>query len=236
VSGYTKYISEWDPPSLTSPSVAITLGMLVAILVVWGRRTSPVAWSRIAVWGVALGWTLLYTRTVAVGAVIAAPLFAEALSRLVPRQPAGASSKRREGVLLAASTAVCLALAAVAAPYLANRPADVPSGLDRTLGSAPTGSVVFNEYSLGGWLFLTHPSLVPVVDPRTELYSVDYVDDYAAARAAQPRWRDVLDRDRATYALLPVDSPLADALEKQSGWTELGRDNGYRLLHAPTSP
>jgi hypothetical protein len=235
VSGYAKYVSEWDPPSLTSPSVGITLGMLIVVLVIWGRRGSRVPWSRIAVWGFALGWTLLYTRTVAVGAVIAAPLFAEALSSVAPKHLAKGSSKRREGVLLAASTAVCLALAALAGPYLANRPAEVPSGLDRALDAVPSGSVVFNEYSLGGWLLLKHPSVVPVIDPRTELYSVGYVDDYVAARVAQPRWREVIDRDRATYALLPVDSPLADALEKERQWVEVGEDNGYRLLQAPAS-
>jgi hypothetical protein len=235
VSGYAKYVSEWDPPSLASPPVAITLGMLGVVVAIWARRRTPVSWSRIAVWATALGWTLLYTRTVAVGAVIAAPLLAETLARVAPDSLMEASSRGKERMALAVSTAACLVLAAFAVPVLAQRPANVPTGLDRTLAAVPAGSVVFNEYSLGGWLLLTHPSLAPVIDPRTELYAVSYVDDYVEARAARPGWREVVDRDGATYALLPVDSPLADALEHERGWVDLGHDAGYRLLRSPTS-
>jgi hypothetical protein len=235
VSGYAKYVSEWDPPSLASPSVAITLGMLGVVMAIWARRRSPASWSRVAVWVTALGWTVLYTRTVAVGAVIAAPLFAEALSQVAPAHLSEGSGRGKDRVVLAVSTVACLVMAAFAVPLLAQRPANVPIGLDRTLAAAPPGSVVFNEYSLGGWLLLTHPSLVPVIDPRTELYTVSYVDDYVEARTARPGWRKVIDRDGATYALLPVDSPLADALEHERAWVDLGRDAGYRLLRSPTS-
>ena len=187
VSGYAKYVSEWDPPSLTSPSVAITLGMLVVVLVIWGRRASRVPWSRIAVWGVALGWTLLYTRTVAVGAVIAAPLFAEALSSVGAETPR--AKDRPSGARGCCSSSLDRGL-----PGVGRRRCAVlgEPPRRRSLGSGPRP----RRGALGiRGLQRVQPRRLAVPQapfaraghrPSDELYSVDYVDDYVAARAAQP--------------------------------------------------
>ena len=73
----------------------------------------------------------------------------------------------------------------------------MPAGLDAALDRLPAGTVVLNEYGLGGYLRYRHPDLVPVIDERTELFAVDYVEAYLDARGAKPGWTDFLQRTGA---------------------------------------
>jgi hypothetical protein len=106
----------------------------------------------------------------------------------------------------------------------------MPVGLDAALDRLPAGTVVFDEYGLGGYLRYRHPDLVPVIDERTELYSFDYVEGYLDARGAKPGWGDFLSRTGARAALVPSDSAIADALPRDLGWRSLGTSGDYVLL------
>ena len=185
-------------------------------------------------WLMALGWTLLYARTVAVGAVIAAPLAAAALQRLLGRQRDHGPG-RLEGVTVAASTVVAIALAAVLVPTIASRPVGMPDALDSSLRQLPAGAVVLNDDAVGGWLLLEHPELKPVIDTRTYLFEVPYIKRYMGARAAQGDYPAFIRETGATAALLRRGDSLAEALQSRDGWTVVASDNRYVLLRAPTS-
>lgn len=177
---------------------------------------------------------MLYTRTVALGAVVAAPLMVSVVGHAFRENPVARRTLRGEWLVLGASAAACLTLSAIVLPKTAAAPTRVPVGLDSALEAAPVGSVILNEYGLGGWIYLRHPKLVPVVDERTELYSLSYLDDYLNCRGARSGWEVFQQRTHARYALLPDDSPLGDALRRENGWVIVGKDADYTLLRAPS--
>lgn len=238
VSGYTRFVSEWDPPQLASPPVAATLALLTVVAITWVRSGRRVPWPLLFVWVVALGWALAYTRTVAIAAAIAAPLVVGVVSRALPPEPLEpprhASRRRRvEWLTVVASAVLGAGLAAAVLPATTRIPDRMPVGLDSALDSLPKGTVVLDEYGLGGYLRYRHPDLVPVIDERTELYAVDYVEAYLNARGAKAGWTDFLQRTGAQAALVPTESAIADALPRTLGWRSLGVSGDYVLLVSP---
>jgi hypothetical protein len=230
VGEYTKYVTEWAPPTLKDPAMAVTMLMAVLVLTSWSRSRDRTSWSHIAVLLLAMLWTLLYARTIAVGAVMLAPLLAATLQSRMPRR--GAPPRVREVGSLITSVAAVILLAGALAPHVASMPGRVPVGLDARLSALPPGSVVYNAYELGGWLLLSHPQLEPVIDPRTEVFSVEYMDRYMASLALAPGWEAPVKASRAEAAVLPSTSPLAAALTAK-GWTVEQRDRDYAFLVAP---
>ncbi|GAA1893733.1 hypothetical protein [Lapillicoccus jejuensis] len=229
VGDTAQYVTEWAAPSLRTPTVAVPVLALAAVAVVWARRRRSWSWVRVGLWLAALLACLLALRTVAVGAVLLAPLVTEAL-----RGPADPPAPRRlprvEGALLAGTALVVLVASLLTA---SDRAARVPTGLDAALDALPAGTVVYDWYDVGGWLDWAHPDLSLVVDGRTELFNQDYLDRYQRAAFTQPGWQDAFASYGATAAVLPVDSPLADALVDRSGWRVVAVADGYRLLRHP---
>jgi hypothetical protein len=236
VNSYAGLVSEWAPPDLHEPYVAAAVALLVVTVVGWARSEVRAPSPHLLLWIVALVGSLLYTRTVAVGAVIAAPLAAHALSSLfaIPHDPAG---RRFERWLVPAGAAVALLVAGLLAPTKAVGTSGMPESLDDAIAVLPRDTVVLNDDAVGGWLLLNHPEVHPVIDTRTYLFSVPYIEDYIAARAAQGDWQGFVQDTGSTAALLPKGSPLVTALEETSGWEETDRGDGFVLLTAPgTSP
>ncbi|MDP9318749.1 MAG: hypothetical protein M3O94_06700, partial [Actinomycetota bacterium] len=80
------YVTEWQPPNFREPYAFVTALMLMAILMTWSRG-SRTGWSHILLLVLAFGWTALSGRTVALGAVMAAPLLSAALHRWMRARP-----------------------------------------------------------------------------------------------------------------------------------------------------
>ncbi len=233
VSGYTRYVTEWAPPSIRDPEVAVTLGMVAVVALIWLREARRPAWTHVMILLVATVWALAYARTVALGAAMAAPVFAAAVQSLLPGEPGRVGRGERRFLLLSAG--LCLAAGALVVPSTARAPAKVPSGLDHALNALLAGAVVLNDYQLGGWLLWAHPQVTPVIDGRAEVFSVRHVDQYVAATAARGRWRDFVRASGAQDALLSDGSTLATALQERMGWRLVGADGGYVLLRAPAA-
>lgn len=226
VGGTTHLVSEWNPASLTQPAFALTILCAGFVAFVWSRRPLRAPWTHLLLWAAAVCFALMYARTVALGAIILAPLVAIGLQSLHPGTRE--VPERREKLTLLSSSVAGLLIGALALPGIASRPA-MPDGLDRQLTALPSGTVIYGEYSLGGWLRWRHPKLSPVIDPRTEIYSIGYLESYVDSLAVAPGWDITVQQSGATYALLPEALPLTDALRRAS-WTELARDRGVVLL------
>ena len=194
------------------------------------------------VWVVAVGWSLAYTRTVAIGAAMAGPLVVAAL---IPRWPAVTASRPERTRLTRRTRRTEGGVVAGAAPGLRPRGrcraarrvpgggAGCPWAWVRPWPALPAGTVVVDEYGLGGWLRYRHPDLGPVIDERTELFSVD-LRRGATSRPGRP---DQVGRTPSAATAPPPPScpsslALADALPRELGWRSLGEDNGYVLLAA----
>lgn len=230
-TGMWKYVTEWAPPSFREVGPAVALLMIFLVVVTWGRGTARIPWSHIGLLAVAVAWTVMSARTVALGAVVLAPLVAAVLHGWIR---AGRSQRtgRTEIGFLALLVGACLAALALAAPNTAADPGKVPTGLDDELAALPAGSSIINEYTLGGWLHWGHPELQPVIDGFTDGYGESALIAYGGAISVQRGWEDYVAESGARSALLPVDSPLATALEERLNWTVVGTDNGFVLLQA----
>ncbi|WP_392544884.1 hypothetical protein [Oryzobacter telluris] len=231
VNAYAEFVTEWRPPDLHEPYAAVTVGLLALTAVGWARGGRRVPWTHVLLWGMALGWALLYARTVAIGAVVVAPLAAGALQTLLPlpEEPAAARADRR---LVPAAAVFATLLAALLASSVAPRPAAVPLGLDGAIDGLEQGTVVINDDAVGGWLLLEHPGVSPVIDTRTYLFDVPYIRRYIGARGAVGDWESFVATTGAKVALLREGEPLVAALPDALGWRVVARADGYVLLSA----
>ncbi|NYG07685.1 hypothetical protein BJ986_002172 [Phycicoccus badiiscoriae] len=227
VRAVSPYISEWRHPTLSSLSVAATAALAVLVLLLWASSRTHPGWTRIALWVVGVGWAAMSMRSVAIGAIILAPLAAEALGTGLrrPRTVVTRGERRLVGGALVAS----LVLAGVLAAAGPREPVGVPAALDPSLDALPHGSVVFNSDLLGGWMMWAHPDLRHTSDTRAELYGPARARAYLRILATQPGWRTDFDALAPRAALVAEPSPLARALT-EGGWHVSGRDAGYVLL------
>jgi hypothetical protein len=222
------HVQEWQAPTIHNAYLAIVLGQAALILVLWLRRASPVPASRILVLLVSVGAALWMARLVVVGAVLLAPLLAEALQNLRHRPPAG--RQRRELTTWTVAGAVTLALGLVLSVAEAQEPDGVPLGLAGSLHSLPTGADVVVDHGLSGWLMWERPDLHPTLDLRSEIYPDAAFSDYLRLMHTAPGWQAVLRSTGATVALVPADAPLVDALQRQLNWHVVAGDMGYVLV------
>lgn len=230
VRGYTSYVAEWAPPTIFNPSTVCAL-LLVAVPVVgWALAARPAVPAELLLVFLAAGITLAYSRSVAVGAAIAVPLAARAISDYpFPRE----SWTRRE--VLVGSGLVAFAIAAMSfeAPRVASQAGGMPIGFSEFLDARPGGTVVCNSYELGGWLHWRHPSLQPVIDGRTELYEPSYVESAVTWERAGPRWEGFVQRSGCDVAIVPTESSILLEMEDDLGWRQLDQQRSWSLLVAP---
>ncbi|WP_147066226.1 hypothetical protein [Terrabacter aerolatus] len=233
VREYAQFVAEWRSPALTDVPFVAFLVCAAVTLLVWSRERRTTPWTEILLMGLAVGFALLYVRTIAVGAAVVAPLAALTVARVarLPREPVA----RREVALTLGLAAAALAVAGLLAPSRGAQPGFGPDDLDRQIAALPAGTVLCNDYGIGGWLIWRHPNVRPAIDGRTEVYAVSYVDAYLTFQDAAPGWQSYLGRTGCRWALLPTDLPVSDALVRQSRWTVTARDSSYLLLRAPAA-
>ncbi len=224
------FVQEWQPTSASNPFALITLAMIALVVLTWVRSTSvPPTW-QILLAVCAFVATLIMFRTVAIGAVIAAPLFAGALQQQRFRPPRVLT---RHAVFTWLGVSLATALVAIPiAGAMAQNPFGVPERLRPQMAALPAKTVVLDQFAISGWLLWTEPQLIPVADLRSEVYSLEYLTAYRNNERVGPGWQSFITRTGATAALLSQDSALADALQQELHWQITGRDNGYVLLES----
>jgi hypothetical protein len=238
VGSITGFITEWQTPSIRDPAPAVTLFMIVVVVFTQARRRKRTSWVWVGLLFLAVVWALMSVRTVSLAAIVVAPLVAGSLAGLLPtRDEAPLGIQHHERILLVSSVAVCvIAAAALAAVLPALRlPGAVPTQLDPMLDRLPAHSVVWNDFSLGGWIDWRHPSLEVVVDGRAEAFGAAYLEQYGRTMAADPGWDQRIQQSEAHVAVLPSDSALADALQHRLGWRAVARDGDVVLLSDGTT-
>jgi hypothetical protein len=228
VNSYAALVSEYAPPDVHEPFVAATVALLVITGVGWARSSSRVSWGDVLMWLTGVGFSLLYGRTVAIGAILLAPLAAGQLQRALRGPPE--TAQRVERVVLVGSMALAGVLGGLMAPSLAGEAGRMPTSLNAGIDQLPPGTVVFNDDAIGGWLLLDHPGLRPIVDTRTYLFTYDYLKAYKEARTTRGDWRGFLDDTGAEAALLRNGEALTEALVADSNWQVKAQDDRYVLL------
>ncbi|GGN09521.1 hypothetical protein GCM10009721_41760 [Terrabacter tumescens] len=229
VSGVTGMISEWQPPGLTDPGLLAALGLVLVVVVDQvGRRRAD--WTVVLLTVLALVLAVTWSRTTGLAAVVLAPLAAMAIQRVTRQEAPRIPLRERVAVLVA--VVVSLVLAGLLAPATAASPAIGPNGLDAGLARVPTGTVVCNEQSDGGWLMLQHPGLRPTMDTRVELYNVERIRAYLGFVAADPGWQDYADQVGCVYAVLGANAAVVPAMRATGDWQLVDQAGGYALLRS----
>ncbi|WP_020143007.1 hypothetical protein [Terracoccus sp. 273MFTsu3.1] len=231
VNETTQFIEEWMPPSLRQPGFLAFLALAGAVVLVWARARHRARWTDILLVGLAIGLALLYSRTVAVGAAVIAPVAAATIQGLLPpdREPV----TRREVGLTLGLAALGLLVAALVLPTRAAVPTWGANDLDPPLSALPRGTVVCNDYGVGGWLIWRHPNVRPTIDGRVEVYATGHVKEHIDFERAAPGWQAYVRRTGCRYALLTKGQPVVEALTEQARWTVVQRGSEYVLLRAP---
>jgi hypothetical protein len=99
------------------------------------------------------------------------------------------------------------------------------------LDDLPGRAHVLNEYVWGGWLLWTARDTSPVIDGRTEIYSVDHVRRTLAAQTLQSGWQEYIAENDFDAAWLSSGSPLVFGLESL-GW-RAAFHNSYSVILVP---
>lgn len=230
-SGAAPFITEWQPPNFREITPLVTAAMLMLIVMTWSRA-SRASWSHVLLLLLAFGWTALSARTVALGAVMAAPLLAGAIHQWTTTSQVQLM-KRRERASVATGLLIGLLLLTVLIPRSAATDSPLAANVESALDRLPTGTVVFNEYTLGGWLEWEHPNLSTVIDGMTDAYDPAYLAKYVRASRLDPGWETFVRGTGARHALLNTKSPLATELQKHLGWRPVATSPSSVLLVRP---
>jgi hypothetical protein len=226
-----QFVGEWQSPTIRQPVTVLTLILISLVVLAWTRSSRKPPWWQMGLLATSLLSCLLMARTVAVGAVLVAPLLAQEVQRhfaTTNKPPSRQSQRGWLAVVLVASIA-----AMPLAEAIAQEPVGVPTRLRSQLATLPTGTEIIAEGDITGWLLWTAPNLRPVEDVRIEVYSPAHVQEFVEAMAAGPRWRAFIRDTGTSAAFLVAGSPLATALQERASWRTIGSDANFVLLRKP---
>jgi hypothetical protein len=228
VNAIKSYIQEWQRPDLLAPTGVCLLVLAGVVVLGWARRSSATRWAHLAPFALAVSLGVAYARTVPLAAAILAPLCATALTAQIGlRREAPTTRERR--VLGAAPIAVLVAATALAGTVAA-RPADVPTALDDELAALPRGTVICNDYGLGGWLLFAHPQLQPLIDPRAEVFGSAYVKAHVDWTNGLPGTYQYPTRMGCSAALVSSSDASFGTVRDVLHWRPVASSAGYTLL------
>jgi hypothetical protein len=226
-----EFVGEWQHSSFHDPFAILTSAMLGLVILSWVRLGREPPWWQIGFWLTGAIATLAATRTIPVGAVIAAPLLAHEI-QLYRGRPVSQPTRRSRSAWVSLILIAFMAAAPLSAARAQN-PVAVPQRLTPQLSAIASGTVVLADGNISGWLFWAEPDVKPVLDPRIEIYPSAHIRAFVSAMAAGPGWEQFVNRTSARYALVLTDSPIATALAERAHWSQIGKDAGYVLLRAP---
>ena len=214
-SNARSFVGEWQSPTIRQPVTVITLTLIGLVALAWIRSSRKPAWWQLGLLAASSLSCLLMARTVAVAAVLVAPLLAQEVQLYVGSHHTSLTRRACVGwfALMVSASAAAMPLAAA----VAQDPVGVPERLASKLNSLPKDTAVIANGDITGWLLWTAPDLRPVEDLRVEIYSREWVQEYVETMQAGPRWRDFIARGNVKVALLLRASPLATALQERAG-------------------
>ncbi|MDX6309236.1 MAG: hypothetical protein QOI06_2282 [Nocardioidaceae bacterium] len=225
------FVTEWQPPDFRTLCPLVTALMLVAVAMTWSRGMQT-SWSHVFLFVIACGWTVLSARTVSLGAIMAAPLLAASIHRWMTTG-AVEPVKRPERLWAVACVATVVLFLTILAPFRPSPDPHMPPKVEAALARLPNGTVIFNEYTLGGWLEWKHRNVIPVIDGMASPYGSTYLSKYAAARKLEPGWQTFVRGTAAHYALLYRSTPLEAELQTYLGWRPVAQSPSEVLLVHP---
>ena len=85
---------------------------------------------------------------------------------------------------------------------------------------------IFNQFIWGGYILYAWPEQRVFIDGQTDFYGEELTREYGRLIAAEAGWSGAMDARDVSLAILPLRSPLAQALR---------RDDSWKLWHADST-
>jgi hypothetical protein len=222
----SKYVAEWMPPSVRSPTGLLFFGSLLAVAAFFARRREAVDWITLLELAVVAGLGFLAIRGVIWWALVAPVTVARVMG----------TERRRErstSPLNAVLAAAVVLLVLVALPFRrgTNPETGAPDVLTvapqelvaAAVARVPAGSNVFASQVFASWMEFSAPSDRVLVDSRIELFPDAVWQQYLAVSDGREGWQATL--DVWNVRALVLDPGQASGLLKV-----IGSDGGWRRV------
>ncbi len=238
------HTAEYMPPDFHNPATwpfLLMVAFSVLLLALNGRKLPLVHALLLA------GWTamaLYSARNVPLYAIIAAPILAEAAKSIVPTTQGlqfrlGAMETHLKGVLWPGVSVVLIGFALLYGARLdfAGRgnvflPEAFPVQAAEWLEAHPQGGRVFNHFPWGGYLLYRFQGQLPVfIDGQTDFYGETLTREYEQVITQVEGWPEVLRKYQVSWAVLPADSDLVEALVRDLSWQIVYQDETTAILY-----
>jgi hypothetical protein len=243
-----EHVAEFQSPQIRSENMLIFAFLLLAGVAVSAKmwRSQPFEASLTVVWGFA---ALRSARYIPLFAVVAAPSIASYVAACWKNMAERSNARSPWRVLWESSQALgarwritpwmpILAALAMVAVFPAAGLADLPEKSFPVLAVngnsgrlASPGARVLTSDQWGDYLiYRLYPRTRVFFDGRSDFYGEAIGDDYRELLAAGRGSRDLMERYGFTAALLPLDWPLGQILERDPDWQVVYRDRQAVLL------
>lgn len=230
------HVVEWASVNFHEPRGKIVFGLLLALflLALMGRRQWKLA--EVGMVSFAIYLSLTYVRFLFPAAILIAPVLARQMDFIPPYD-----RKVDRSWLNALFSAALLAIIIYRYPSAKKVNDDLTKnmpigGVHYLQAHMPAGERIFNQYTYGGWMIWSQPSIPTFVDSRTDIFEyrgvlADYLDAIGLKNSLA-----ILDRYRVNYILFPSkDDPFTYFLRHNDGW-QVVYDDGtscvFRRNHA----
>jgi len=95
----------------------------------------------------------------------------------------------------------------------------------------PQQGEMFNFFQWGGYLqYHLWPENLVFIDSKSDFYGEDFLRQYGQVIAQQDGWEYVLKQNNVDWAILPIDEPAADAIQRELGWKAIYEDETAVVL------
>jgi hypothetical protein len=224
------YIVEWASPNFHRAEYWPFLLIVLAAIVVLARSPKHVQVRELLL--VASFYAALCAiRMIPLFVFIAVPIIANRL-RAVPLNHSFPPARARTRT--AVNMAIVLAMAGFAGIHVLGviekqaqaETQEFPAAAVQYLQTHALTGPIFNLYDWGGYLiWKQYPSVPVFVDGRADLYGEKFLDEYAATINLKGEWQNTLQRWHVRSVLIRPDSPLAQGLRSEPGWTVIHEDS-----------
>lgn len=186
----------------------------------------------------ATGYAVLRSgRHLPVFAFAAAPLLAEHASLWIKSRSWGLSFSAPEKVLTRQQTLLRFAVLLIAfavglmnvrqvmARQAYTEAQGFPSAAVEFMRAQATPAPIFNCYDWGGYLiWKLYPERRVYIDGRADVYGDAFIEEYLGTSKGEGDWRAPLKRFEIRTVIIRTNSPLANLLEREEGWSKAYED------------
>jgi len=249
-----EHVSEFQSPQIRSESMWIFALLLLAGIAAAARAWRRSQWfegSLVLLWGFA---AMRSARHIPLFVVVAAPVIASYCASVWARKASQMPARSAVRVLWDASQELgahrgvtlwlpILGALAVAAVLPSEGLSDFPKKFfpveavarnTERLTSSPANRILTSDQWADYLIYRLYPRTQVFFDGRSDFYGEAVGNDYQELLVAGRRSTQVIERYGFTAALLPLDWPLGQILERDAGWRVVYRDRQAVLLERRT--